>query len=279
MLLKYIKSVKSHFLQFILLTYSLSSFAINGGLPTTSGVSPSVVNVIFAKSPCAGVVIAPNVVATAAHCIDQNGAPLMVAYIQPNISTVECNIQNVLEYKFEPSAKLTKFGRHTPDIALIKIEAPLCDAKPAFLSPKSIKAGDKVFMAGHIGNDYPYGVSSAILVETIDFSNIYDHVYAKKESYVEKQIKNFLDEGPMNYVFAIPTQLGETICAGDSGGPVYSEGENGEMLLHGLNGLTLVNEKLGSMQECGNAYVQAFTPIAPYLDWIESTIEGWENRL
>jgi len=255
-----------------------TSFAMHGGTPTAPGVKTSFVNVISDLTVCTGVVIAPTVVATAAHCVKTAASTKLVAYISETLPTAECNIVSFTDEVIHPDYEFTPFRKVTPDIALLKLSKPLCDATPAELNKtKPIENGDVLLMAGHTGTDSPFGVSTAIDVTTFDFSEIREHVYATPGSRPALDIEKIIEAGPMNYIFATPNGPGKTICTGDSGGPTYKVNDQGKMVLYGINGLYIVNENLGQMSICKNAYVQAFTPIAPYMDWIEKQIQEWSE--
>lgn len=254
--------------------YSNPSLGVYGGLQTSEKVHSSIVNIVFERTVCSGVIISLHVALTAAHCLNRGGKPLQVAHIDEG-STAPCDIANVTSYDLEPSSVITPFKVYSPDILIIKIETPLCSSHPMSLSNPNASFSDSIKLAGHGGNEYSHGVSSEIEAKIIESSQVRDHVYVSPGTVAERVVKNFFAERNFKYLFAIPEKPKATICVGDSGGPVFVETED-EVYLKGVNGVVLSNEKLG-LKKCDFAYVQAFTPIAPYLSWIKQKILEWEN--
>ena len=268
-----------HGIKFLLLSLSIifhhsSLLAVTGGVPTSERVHSSIVNIVFEKTVCSGVVISPNVVLSAAHCFDKGKKPLLVAYIQGDVVTKECNKQNVVDYSLVPNAVKTKFGVHSPDLFIMKIENPLCEAKVAEVSADKLEPNDVVSFAGHSKWEYGHGVSTQIDVKLIAKDKVKEHVFVESSPLAINVTKKFLEFGMDDYLFGLPTEDQASACMGDSGGPVFTE-LDGEMYLHGVIGVLVSNEKIGA-RKCNFAYVQAFAPVAPYYEWITEQINLWK---
>lgn len=244
---------------------------VYGGVPTSPAISKSIVNIKFFNGMCSGVVLKPNVILTAAHCEDRFGHPEVVAYIQSDSPTRQCDIKNVVHSEYEPSAEpILPLKVHAPDILLLKLEGELCSVVPAVLQDRSLQPGDRILQAGHGGGTKDFGQPYQVELEMIQSDLISDLVHPR-----DKIERDLLRESPKAYFFALPTKLKSSVCHGDSGGPSFIESE-GTMKLFGVNGAVLPNEELGS--KCSKAYLHMISPVEPYLDWIQSRLNEWTQE-
>lgn len=111
--------------------------------------------VASAKGRCSGVVLAPDIVLTAAHCVEgmsslRIGGNTAAAYQRlppPGLSPVIATISHPL-YKSGDSG--------SPDLAILKLAKPLPAGRfmPATINPRDLHEGDDLIAAG-------YGKSSA----------------------------------------------------------------------------------------------------------------------
>jgi len=260
---------------FISLIGAHSSIATTGGQASSEEIQASIVNIVFERAViCSGVVLGPRTVLTAAHCSAKGSrAPLTVAFVRPNVSRNECNAQPVVSSMLASPFENENKQLISPDLMLIEIKEPLCGAVPARLSFEKLQENDVVSLGGHGKWEEGHAVSTQFDSKVIEFEVVGLYVNAENNKAAQKNIDRFLQKGPQGYVFALPETEQSSICPGDSGGPVFTEFEKG-MVLHGVNGLTLAHELIGA-DKCGYAYVQAFTPIAPYKKWILDTIQKW----
>lgn len=226
-----------------------------------------IVNVKLKNGMCTGSVISPTIVLTAAHCADLMGAPELVAQITGE-PTVKCNISKVIDFSFAPTAvQDLPLKVHSPDILLLKLETPLCAVGIAPMSYKVPATNDVLHAAGYGEGSFPFGKAHSFSFTVIDSKTINTHVTP-----LTHWDEDLLVLAPRTYMFGLPNSSGASVCGGDSGGPV-SEIIGDKTLLVGVSGAALPNTTLGA--SCDKKYLQLFTPLAPYKEWIESKLMEW----
>jgi secreted trypsin-like serine protease len=263
-----------NFTQYILISLfftllSAPTWAIVNGtvLDKDNDVRNFIVNIKLKNGMCTGTVISPTVVLTAAHCADLMGTPELVAQITGE-PTIKCNISTVIESSLAPSAQQDlPLKVHSPDILLLKLETPLCSVRIAPLSFNTPKVNDVLHAAGYGEGSFPFGKAHSFSFTVIDNKTISTHVTPQNH-----WDDDLLVLAPRTYLFGLPNTTGASVCGGDSGGPVYII-KDGASTLIGVSGAALPNINLGA--SCEKKYLQLFTPLSPYKEWIESKLKEW----
>jgi len=225
----------------------LPARAIVGGADDTGPLSRAAIMVLSSRGGvCSGVVVAPDAILTAAHCLtgatdyrvhyrDAEGRPVL---LEPSALAVHPG--------YDKGAVAGR--RRSIDLALVRLGAPLpARFAAATLTPASPAKGEAVTFGG-------YGVAregdtrSTGTFRTIELATV--------EPYGRSTILLWANGPP-----------GAGACEGDSGGPVASAGA--------VAALTSWASGAGKKQ-CG-AIIQAIL-LGPHRGWIDATLSGWGRR-
>ncbi len=152
------------------------------------------------RGACSGIVVAQNLVLTAAHCVTAVADYFIVGYIAGLTGARPFRLAEVATIVLHPQYSPATGAR--ADIALLKLTKPLpTDFVSVFLTPHYVRAGDRVIVVGYgLGkqNDHQsVGIPRmAMLVVTHSNAN----------------------------QFTLKDQNGDKIsgCGGDSGAPVFA---------------------------------------------------------
>lgn len=188
-----------------------------------------------AKSRCSGVVLGPDIVLTAAHCVKRGER----FHIGGNLGEeYQTELSPVAEIVPHPLYVARDSG--SPDLALLKLAKPLPDRfVPAVLSPRSLRVGDDLIVAG-------YGKSAAADSGT---------------GVVLRMVLQRVSQSIRGWV--ILSRVGEDAAnagPGDSGGPVFA--------YRGMHSL------VGLMVAVAGKQTKAVALSAHY-DWIRETMRKW----
>ncbi|MCC5977078.1 MAG: trypsin-like serine protease [Salinarimonas sp.] len=202
---------------------------------------------------CTGVLVSPDLVVTAAHCLLADTDYDVYALDRRFRSTTRGVLAKALHPSFDGSAP----PRSQPgiDLAVIRLDAPLGDDfAPLPLRAVSTPAvGEDVTLAG-------FGTTAFGRRET-----------ARKLRFTYLRIRGEMQIGNTMLMASDSEResqrTGAGACQGDSGGPIL-RGDPGSFILLGLvswsSGAT--NERSGAA--CGGS--TAITPLTPHLGWIEA---------
>ena len=227
-----------------------------------NGLRRSVVSIESSTGElCSGVVVAPDLVLTAAHCMTDRAAyrvtALNRAFRQQRF--------NVAALAVHPTFVPGTTPRTQPgiDLAILKLDRPL---GPEFLALDPTQAGridvgDGVTIAG-------FGVLSERV---------------RRTARTLRQT-NLVSLGPIevaNRVLIVVdrNRLAETAgagaCRGDSGGPILAATQTG-YLLYGITSWSSGPLRSRQPSACGG--LTAVTPIAEHLGWISSSMRSLNGR-
>jgi trypsin len=237
------------------LLLSVPAAALVGGAPQADqSIARSVVMFVGSdKTFCSGVVIARELILTAAQCIHPATSYRIIGFDAPKPPTPKA-LKSVSSTVVHPEWDADAILRHrvSADVALVKLAAPL---PPAYMpvaladSQRVVAAGARVIVAGYgvtvIGNASTGGkLRAANLVVTGN-------------------------PGTLQIRLADPNTKGELAglgaCQGDSGGPVLDTSD-GRLAVIGM-----ISWSTGPALSTGCGGLTGVTPIIRYRDWIVKT--------
>lgn len=138
-------------------------------------------------SYCSAVLIGPDKVLTAGHCVETGCDDLRIVFGWTKYTSRFISGTDVYKCKELIDMKLS-YEDDAPDMAIIQLDRKVVDRKPIEISKEPLKVGDDVFIVG-----YPWGLPQKI-----------------STAKVRKEVgRNFV-------------QVNSDTFSGDSGGPVFS---------------------------------------------------------
>ena len=227
---------------------------VGGGAPSTEGVGRSVVTIVGSRGNfCTGVLIAPKVVLSAAHCVQPGADYKIVDYGADR----QPKLQDVRNVAIHPAFKMEAMTAHraTADVALLQLAAPAAGKAPSALGMPNIPilAGSRFTIAGigvTVRGDGKSG--GAIRVAGL--------VATGKPGTLQIRLVDPVGQG---------TRDGLGACTGDSGGPVFEDRPGGPVIIGIISWSTAPNDAAG----CGG--MTGVTPLTIYRDWILQMARQW----
>jgi secreted trypsin-like serine protease len=221
-----------------------ASAMVGGATHPDAAIARHVVLIVGEHSLCTGVVIAPDLVLTAAHCVLENGKYRLVAFEGRRPAVKE--VARVVPHpQFSPRVD-------APDLALVKLAAPPSPKlSPAAFSDRRAppSVGERFVVAG-------FGVATQGERKTAGTLRAATLVVTARPS---SQQLSLVD----------PKKLGASaglgVCNGDSGGPVFDERDRALVAIVSWTGST------DGEPVCG--LVSGVIPLARYRYWILDTAE------
>ncbi|WP_245410952.1 S1 family peptidase [Microvirga flavescens] len=220
--------------------------AIVGGTEDKSPLAQATVMVLNSNGGmCSAVVVAPDAVLTAAHCVtgaseyrvhykDEAGQPVLIA-----------PAKNAVHPGFEPKA--IEARRRSIDLALVRVPQPFPERfARATLSSRLPAKGDTVTVGG-------YGLARENEPKTTGTFRTAD-------------LKAIEPYGPSK-ILLWAQGAGAGACQGDSGGP---------MLVGGAVAAITSWSSAGKERGCGGLTQGVL--VAPQRDWIDKTLARWESK-
>lgn len=199
---------------------------------------------------CTGIVLAQDLVLTAAHCIEPE---LTYSFyeLEAGREPVFYDIARMVVHP-QFSKKTFDANRATPDLALLKAAAPLpARYVPAALLPQRprVAVGESFVIVG-FGVTAPRDNRSAAVLRRADL------IATGQPGNLQLRLFDPATKGEAPGLGA---------CTGDSGGPVYEE-RDGRRMVYGVISWT-TGPKLG--EGCGG--LTGVTPLELHLSWINDT--------
>ncbi|AZZ38364.1 serine protease [Bdellovibrio sp. qaytius] len=256
-------------------------------VPDKAGLSYSIVGIYDTEESaiCTGSLIGPNLVLTAAHCINANPSKMKIIFNVDLDKVIGTKNQlftkffqrNVTDAKVNPAYtdpanedKESDVG----DIALIKFEGDL----PEGYHPAELLSDDSILKRGFDITVAGFGVSDVHtepinpkkvkdLQDAIDFGEVVcfdekntDCVSVEMSGDGILRQTHTLISSVQETEFRLDESKGHGTCSGDSGGPAYAT-VDGKLYLAGVTsrGSPLCND------------VGVYTNVTPYIEWINLT--------
>ncbi len=226
--------------------------------PATGGVAGAVVTIVGSRGNfCSGALIAPDVVLTAAHCV-QPGADYKIVRYDAQRAPRLMPIRRIAIHPQFTAAAIAQ-NRASADVAVLQLAEPIDQAATAPVgTPAEPIAAGRIYSVTGIGvtrrGDGRSGgvVRTASLMSTSQPGRLQIRL-------VDPATNNMRD--------------GLGACTGDSGGPV-TEDQNGRAVIVGV-----VSWSTGPNNAAGCGGLTGLTPLTLYRNWIVQTAKGWGGRM
>ena len=206
---------------------------------------------------CSGVLIAPRVVLTAAHCapaIDQ----VYLGGRSLNLVGTDGDVIPVERVLIHPDYDPRQIPSHDIAVLLLERDAAIM---PVPLAPReAVDAENHVRLVG-FGFDHPtlevgFGTKRKVDVPLTNLQGFSD------DQAFQVEITHGFDN--RFELHAGRKELGKDSCNGDSGGPAYIVDQEGVFRLAGLTSRAAFSSEL----PCGDGGI--YTRVTPYLDWLRA---------
>jgi hypothetical protein len=238
---------------FLALTYLVACLSpcrgmVGGAATADKSVAQHVALIVGSRgTSCTGVVIADNLVLTAAHCALPGAEYKIVEFDAARHPT----LRDVAVVMSHPQFELATLLNHhaTADVALLKLAVPLSKEfvpAPLAIQPKPVSVGDHFLVAG-------YGVAVRGDGRTGGTVRVADLVATGQPGTLQIRLVDVATNG---------ARPGLSACTGDSGAPVF-DATSGALEVIGL-----VSWSTGPSLSVGCGGLTGVTPLQRYRDWI-----------
>ncbi len=222
-----------------------SAAAIVGSSDTGESFASEILMVLYSNTHgagfCSGVVIAPNVILTAAHCVSKQPTDVRLHYREHGAPI----LLDVSFTAIHPAykAKTPTSRERSIDLALVRLKSALPDQfKPARLELNELAQDSNYRVAGYGLTDEGDSKSAGSLRD------------------VELVLRK-----PLSKILLWLEGHNTGACVGDSGGPIYTS-------THRVIAITAWTEGFDG-KHCGK--LTQGIRVAPHYGWIEQTLKDW----
>ena len=229
---------------------------VGGAAPATEGVFRSVVTIVGSRgNSCSGVLIAPDLVLSVAHCVGPGADYKIVEYGKDRQPTLR-DVKRVAAHPgFDMKTMLAH--RATADVSLLQLATRKANPSPLGVPSAPLAAGTRFTIAG-IGVTVRGNGKSAGVVRSADL------VATGRPGTLPIRLVDPATNG---------VSAGLGACTGDSGGPVFEEQQGRQVVIGVVDWSTGPNGSDG----CGG--LTGVTPLTLYRDWIVQTARQWGSTL
>ena len=228
-------------------TTNFRSDIAGGAVGSVSGV----VAITTPSQYCTGAVIAPRVVLTAAHCLDDVTNPSTIG-VRPNLTNQTLGV--VRSFR----APGYNAATHDNDAAVLILKSP-AKVRPLAVMSTEPGAGSAARITGYGQHTYTSGVAHVAFSAdtTVQSLSACQAIWAEYGSAVPSS-DICADDAPYNSA---------TLTRGDSGGPLLIKSPNGNWQVAGINDLVIIPN-----DAYNGAIPQAFGRVDTIRPWLESKI-------
>jgi secreted trypsin-like serine protease len=229
---------------------------VGGAAPATEGAFRSVVTIVGSRgNSCSGVLIAPDLVLSVAHCVGPGADYKIVEYGKDRQPTLR-DVKRVAAHPgFDMKTMLAH--RATADVSLLQLATRKANPSAIGVPSAPLAAGNRFTIAG-IGVTVRGNGKSAGVVRSADLAAT-DHPGTLQIRLVDPATNG--------------VSAGLGACTGDSGGPVFEDQQGRQVVIGVVDWSTGPNGSDG----CGG--LTGVTPLTLYRDWIVQTAKQWGSVL
>ncbi|HEY3679504.1 MAG TPA: trypsin-like serine protease [Bradyrhizobium sp.] len=229
---------------------------VGGAAPATEGAFRSVVTIVGSRgNSCSGVLIAPDLVLSVAHCVGPGADYKIVEYGKDRQPTLR-DVKRVAAHPgFDMKTMLAH--RATADVSLLQLATRKANPSAIGVPSAPLAAGNRFTIAG-IGVTVRGNGKSAGVVRSADL------VATGHPGTLQIRLVDPATNG---------VSAGLGACTGDSGGPVFEDQQGRQVVIGVVDWSTGPNGSDG----CGG--LTGVTPLTLYRDWIVQTARQWGSTL